>query len=272
MEMVDDDFLTSLEVGCFVSLYFSNYEKEPVIGKVISIEDNYFEVHYWKGTYLGKWSPQHVPRRRVQPWVERLPKPKMKSEAAFFTLVMLLAVVSLNCNANRTELFIPSLLRTNHSVNSIELGIQLAIEAAENSSDFRDFLNKYKINVPSYYTKGKVTNAIYTSSYVLRYREGGYALLLLGPQTSSEASGVLKVVRFYRKFMVTCLTTTSEMMEKVDPYGITFAPTAYTFNKAIVKIMNHFKWKRAALVYDYLEKGGLYLKVRFAVVVTQNMC
>lgn len=67
MEMVDDDFLTSLEVGCFVALYFSNYEKEPVIGKVISLEDNYFEVHYWKGTYLGKWSPQHIPCRRAQP-------------------------------------------------------------------------------------------------------------------------------------------------------------------------------------------------------------
>lgn len=73
-EMVDDDFLTSLEVGCFVALYFSNFEREPVIGKVISIEDNYFEVHYWKETYLGKWSLQHVPHRRVQPWVERLPK------------------------------------------------------------------------------------------------------------------------------------------------------------------------------------------------------
>ena len=74
MEMVDDDFFTSLEVGRFVALYFSNFEREPVIGKVISIEDNYFEVHYWKETDLGKWSPQHVPRRRAQPWVERLPK------------------------------------------------------------------------------------------------------------------------------------------------------------------------------------------------------
>lgn len=46
MEMVDDDFLTSLEVGCFVALHFSYFEKELVIGKVISIEDNYFEVHY----------------------------------------------------------------------------------------------------------------------------------------------------------------------------------------------------------------------------------
>lgn len=38
--MVDDDSLTSLEVGCFVALYFSNFERELVIGKVISIEDN----------------------------------------------------------------------------------------------------------------------------------------------------------------------------------------------------------------------------------------
>ena len=74
MEMVDDDFLTSLEVGCFVALYINNFKREPVIGKVISNEDNYFEVHYWKGTYLGKWFPQHVPCRRAQPWVERLPK------------------------------------------------------------------------------------------------------------------------------------------------------------------------------------------------------
>lgn len=56
MAMVDDDSLTSLEVGRFVALYFSKFEKKLVIGKVISIEDNYFKVHYWKRTYLGKWS------------------------------------------------------------------------------------------------------------------------------------------------------------------------------------------------------------------------
>lgn len=74
MAMVDDDSLTSLEVVCFVALHFSNFERELVIGKVISIEDNSFVVHYWKETYLGQWSPQHVPYRRAQPWVERLPK------------------------------------------------------------------------------------------------------------------------------------------------------------------------------------------------------
>ncbi|XP_022800762.1 gamma-aminobutyric acid type B receptor subunit 2-like [Stylophora pistillata] len=57
------------------------------------------------------------------------------------------------------------------------------------------------------------------------------------------------------------------MKETVDPYGITFAPTAYTFNKAVVKIMNHFKWKRAALVYDYSGEGGLYVK--FADILEQ---
>ena len=45
-----DDFLATLEVGCFVALYFDNYDKEPVIGKVLSIEENRFQVHYWKGT------------------------------------------------------------------------------------------------------------------------------------------------------------------------------------------------------------------------------
>ena len=40
MAMVDDDSLTSLEVGCFVALCLSNFERELVIGKVISIEDN----------------------------------------------------------------------------------------------------------------------------------------------------------------------------------------------------------------------------------------
>ena len=73
VEMVDD-FLATLEVGCFVALHFDNYDEEPVISKVISIEENHFQVHYWKGTYLGKWSPQHLPRRKTKPWLERLPK------------------------------------------------------------------------------------------------------------------------------------------------------------------------------------------------------
>ena len=53
IQMVDD-FLATL---CFVAMYFENYDKELVIGKVLLIEENHFQMHYWKGTYLGKWSP-----------------------------------------------------------------------------------------------------------------------------------------------------------------------------------------------------------------------
>ena len=70
IQMVDD-FLATL---CFVAMYFENYDKELVIGKVLLIEENHFQVHYWKGTYLGKWSPQQLPYRRKEPWLERLPK------------------------------------------------------------------------------------------------------------------------------------------------------------------------------------------------------
>ena len=69
-----DDFLATVQAGCFVAMYFENYNKELVIGKVLLIEENHFQVHYWKGTYLGKWSPQHLPHKRKEPWLERLPK------------------------------------------------------------------------------------------------------------------------------------------------------------------------------------------------------
>ena len=45
-------------------------------------------------------------------------------------------------------------------------------------------------------------NAISYSTYFLGYRQEGYALLLLGPNTAAEASSVLKVAKFYRKLMV----------------------------------------------------------------------
>ncbi|PFX34116.1 Gamma-aminobutyric acid type B receptor subunit 2 [Stylophora pistillata] len=161
---------------------------------------------------------------------------------------------------NKTKLFIPILERKDQPPVFTKLGIQLAIDVAKNSSYFKDFLDKYEIVAESYNTKGKETSAISTSTYLLRYIEGGYALLLLGPQTPAEASSVLKVVRFYRKFMVTYLTTSSEVKELEDPYGFTFAPSASTFNKAVVSIMNMFKWKRAAVVYDFLDEGGLFVK------------
>ena len=60
---------------------------------------------------------------------------------------------------------------------------------------------------------------------------------------------------------MTYLATTSEVSELEDVYAFTFAPTASTFNAANFKLMDHFKWKRAAILYDFLDTGGLYVKV-----------
>ena len=31
-------------------------------------------MHYWKGTYQGKWCPLHLPRKKSEPWLEKHPK------------------------------------------------------------------------------------------------------------------------------------------------------------------------------------------------------
>lgn len=63
---------------------------------------------------------------------------------------------------------------------------------------------------------------------------------------------------------VTYLTTTAQMKELDNDYGFTFKPTAFTFNKAIIKMVEFFGWKRAAVVYDFSKDGGLYVRVCFA--------
>ena len=60
---------------------------------------------------------------------------------------------------------------------------------------------------------------------------------------------------------LTYLTTNSEVNELPDFYGFKFAPTAFTFNAATFRLMDFFNWKRAAIVYDFLDAGGLYVKV-----------
>ena len=60
---------------------------------------------------------------------------------------------------------------------------------------------------------------------------------------------------------MTYLATISEVSELEDRYGFTFAPTAFTFNAANFRLMDYFKWKRAAIVYDFLDTGRLYVKV-----------
>ena len=71
---LDADNLANIQEGCLVAMYFDNWNKDPVIGEVFDVEDEHFLVHYWKGTYNVKWSPQQIHMKRSEPWLERLPK------------------------------------------------------------------------------------------------------------------------------------------------------------------------------------------------------
>ena len=71
--LASDDFLDTIEVGSFVAVNLSNYDKIPVIGKVLQINNDTVKIHYWKGSFKGKFSPQNLPRSRT-PWVDELPK------------------------------------------------------------------------------------------------------------------------------------------------------------------------------------------------------
>ncbi|XP_068669901.1 uncharacterized protein [Montipora foliosa] len=71
--LASDDFLDRIEVGSFVAVNLSNYDKIPVIGKVLQINNDTVKIHYWKGSFKGKFSPQNLPRSRT-PWVDELPK------------------------------------------------------------------------------------------------------------------------------------------------------------------------------------------------------
>ena len=39
------------------AVFLSNSEEEPVIGIVKGVTEDHFKIHYWKGTYRGKWCP-----------------------------------------------------------------------------------------------------------------------------------------------------------------------------------------------------------------------
>ena len=68
-----DDCLENIEVGKFVAVHLANYDKVPVIGKALEVNEDMLKIHYWKGSCKGKWRPQDVPKRRT-PWVHELPK------------------------------------------------------------------------------------------------------------------------------------------------------------------------------------------------------
>ena len=54
----------------FVAVHLSNCEEEPVIGVIKEVTEEQFTIHYWKGSYRGRWCP---PRSR-EPWMQVLPK------------------------------------------------------------------------------------------------------------------------------------------------------------------------------------------------------
>ena len=68
-----DSFLEALQVETFVAVFLSNCDDEPVIGVVKEVTGDQFKIHYWKGTYRGKWAPLNVPRSR-EPWTDMLTK------------------------------------------------------------------------------------------------------------------------------------------------------------------------------------------------------
>ena len=55
--------MENIEVGKFVAVHLVNYDKVPVIGKVLEVSEDMVKIRYWKGSFKGKWSPQDVPRR-----------------------------------------------------------------------------------------------------------------------------------------------------------------------------------------------------------------
>ena len=72
MEAVDD-CLEKIEVATFVAVHLANYDKVPVIGKVLEVSESMVKIHYWKGSFEGKWRPKDVSRRRT-PRIDELPK------------------------------------------------------------------------------------------------------------------------------------------------------------------------------------------------------
>jgi hypothetical protein len=56
----------------FVAVYLENYDKAPVIGKVLEKFESSFIIHYWKGTINKKWTPWLT--RKKEPWTDTLPK------------------------------------------------------------------------------------------------------------------------------------------------------------------------------------------------------
>ena len=75
----------------------------------------------------------------------------MNSTAAISVFAVIVAIGPLKCNANKTKLIV-TLLKIRSEDKATSVGIDLAIEAAKNSSDLKAFFDKYELvidaNIP----------------------------------------------------------------------------------------------------------------------------
>ena len=74
----------------------------------------------------------------------------MNRTAAISVLAIIVAIGSLKCNANKTELIV-AVLEIRPEDKATTVGINLAIEAAKNSSDLKAFFDKYEIVIDGPY-------------------------------------------------------------------------------------------------------------------------
>ncbi|XP_068724808.1 gamma-aminobutyric acid type B receptor subunit 1-like [Montipora capricornis] len=157
---------------------------------------------------------------------------------------------------NKTSITIGNLV-TSETDGPTTKGFELALDVANNSSEFNEFFGKYDIELFTLNTHKNPDNAVVYADRVLMYEKK--ALLILGPNTPTEATSVLHVVGYYKKLMVTYLRTTQEVFD--DPFGITFARIPESFNEAKIKLVEYFNWTRVAVVYDFSTDAGRYVKV-----------
>ena len=71
--LTEENCLAEITVGTFVAVHIDNWDKVPVIGNVVEVKEETIKVHYWQGSFKGKFRPQNVPRS-CSPWVDELPK------------------------------------------------------------------------------------------------------------------------------------------------------------------------------------------------------
>jgi len=54
-----------------VAVFLSNWKKHPVIGKVLRIDNDMFEIHYFEGGYNKEWRPLFAKNKTA--WTDCLP-------------------------------------------------------------------------------------------------------------------------------------------------------------------------------------------------------